>query len=85
MVIRNHRRPDARRLIGESIAEEKSWESYRRCCPANLKQLRDSGWVSKTVKQEIRDNFLRMLEPGEELFPGISATTTPSFPRSTWP
>src|SRR5213593_4034700 len=39
--------------------------------PTNLKELRDSGWVSKTVKQEIRDNFLRMLRQGEELFPGI--------------
>ena len=39
--------------------------------PSNLKELRDSGWVSKTVKQEIRDNFLRMLREGDELFPGI--------------
>jgi len=39
--------------------------------PATLKELRDSGWVSKTVKQEIRDNFLKMLRSGEELFPGI--------------
>jgi magnesium chelatase subunit I len=39
--------------------------------PSNLKELRDSGWVSKTVKQEIGDNFLRMLQEGEELFPGI--------------
>jgi magnesium chelatase subunit I len=39
--------------------------------PSNLKDLRDSGWTSKTVKQEIRDNFLRMLQSGEELFPGI--------------
>src|SRR5438309_259877 len=39
--------------------------------PTNLKELRDSGWVSKTVKHEIRDNFLRMLRQGEELFPGI--------------
>src|SRR5439155_5566821 len=39
--------------------------------PTNLKELRDSGWVSKTVKQEIRDNFIRMLRDGEELFPGI--------------
>jgi magnesium chelatase subunit I len=36
-----------------------------------LKELRDSGWVSRTVKQEIRDNFLRMLRDGQELFPGI--------------
>src|SRR5690349_9590508 len=39
--------------------------------PANLKALRDSGWKSKTVKQEIRDNFLDLLKEGEELFPGI--------------
>ena len=39
--------------------------------PANLRELRESGWVSKSVKQEIHDNFLRMLRNGEELFPGI--------------
>ena len=36
-----------------------------------LSELRESGWQSKTVKQEIRDNFTRMLAAGEELFPGI--------------
>jgi magnesium chelatase subunit I len=39
--------------------------------PANLQALRDSGWKSKTVKQEIRDNFLKALRDGVELFPGI--------------
>jgi magnesium chelatase subunit I len=39
--------------------------------PSTLAELRASGWVSKTVKQEIRDNFLRILQAGEELFPGI--------------
>ena len=39
--------------------------------PRNLKQLRDSGWQSKSVKQEIYDNFLRQLESGVDLFPGI--------------
>src|SRR5947209_17402496 len=39
--------------------------------PTNVKELRESGWVSKSVKQEIRDNFLRMLQEGQELFPGI--------------
>src|SRR5947209_4484938 len=39
--------------------------------PATLRQLRDSGWVSRTVKQEIRDNFLKMLAANETLFPGI--------------
>src|SRR5688572_20299565 len=39
--------------------------------PSTLSQLRSSGWVSKSVKQEIHDNFLRQLAAGSELFPGI--------------
>ncbi len=39
--------------------------------PTNLAELRASGWISKTVKQEIYDNFLAALSRGEELFPGI--------------
>jgi magnesium chelatase subunit I len=39
--------------------------------PTNLRQLRESGWKSKSVKQEIHDNFLRALADGEELFPGV--------------
>jgi len=38
---------------------------------ANLAELRASGWISKTVKREIYDNFLALLSRGEELFPGI--------------
>jgi magnesium chelatase subunit I len=39
--------------------------------PTHLQALRDSGWRTKTVKQELRDNFLKMLANGDELFPGI--------------
>ena len=39
--------------------------------PTNLRQLRDSGWISRTVKQEIHDNFLAVLASGVDLFPGI--------------
>jgi magnesium chelatase subunit I len=39
--------------------------------PTTLRQLRESGWTSKTVKQELRDNFLRKLAAGDELYPGI--------------
>jgi magnesium chelatase subunit I len=39
--------------------------------PANLGQLRESGYSSRTVKQEIRDNLRRRLASGETLFPGI--------------
>jgi magnesium chelatase subunit I len=39
--------------------------------PINLRDLRETGWVSKPVKREVYDNFLGMLSRGEELFPGI--------------
>ncbi len=39
--------------------------------PKNLRDLRASGWKSKTVKDELRGNFLRMLAENEELYPGI--------------
>ena len=39
--------------------------------PATLAELRASGWTSKTVKQEVYHNFMRMLGRGDELFPGI--------------
>jgi len=39
--------------------------------PRTLAELRASGWESKTVKQEIHDNFLRKLRAGDELYPGI--------------
>jgi magnesium chelatase subunit I len=39
--------------------------------PQTLAELRSSGWQSKTVKQEIHDNFLTRLQSGEELYPGI--------------
>ena len=40
--------------------------------PKNLRELRESGWQSRTVKQELYENFMRMLgSDDEELFPGI--------------
>ena len=39
--------------------------------PRTLAELRSSGWQSKTVKQEIHDNFLAKLQAGEELYQGI--------------
>jgi magnesium chelatase subunit I len=39
--------------------------------PRTLAGLRAAGWESKSVKQEIHDNFLRRLQAGEELYPGI--------------
>jgi magnesium chelatase subunit I len=39
--------------------------------PSTLQDLRNSGWQSRIVKHELRANFLRMLQDGDELFPGI--------------
>src|SRR6187399_2486689 len=39
--------------------------------PTTLAGLRNSGWTSKTVKQEIHDNFLARLQAGDDLYPGI--------------
>ena len=43
----------------------------RKKLPATLAELKAAGWRSRPVKDEVRENFLRMLRDGEELFPGI--------------
>ncbi len=42
-----------------------------RSLPRTLADLRAAGWQSRTVKEEVRENFLRALADGAELFPGI--------------
>jgi magnesium chelatase subunit I len=37
----------------------------------DLEELKASGWQSRSVKEEIRHNFLRMLSNREPLYPGI--------------
>ena len=39
--------------------------------PSTLAELRASGWVSRSVKSELKINLVRALEAGEDLFPGI--------------
>lgn len=39
--------------------------------PTTLKSLRDSGWKSRPVKMELRENLTAALARGDELFPGI--------------
>lgn len=39
--------------------------------PGTLAELLAGGWRSRSVKEEIRENFLRALESSQELFPGI--------------
>src|SRR5205807_2663878 len=49
--------------------------------PTTLQELRASGWKSRPVKQEIRENFLALLARGEELFPGIIGYETTVIPE----
>ena len=37
-----------------------------------LRELRASGWTSRSVKAELRENLTKALQKGETLFPGIS-------------
>src|SRR6266705_2421214 len=39
--------------------------------PATIGELRASGYLDRTVKEELRENLLARLELGEPLFPSI--------------
>ncbi len=39
--------------------------------PTTIRELRDSGYTSRSVKQELRDNLIALLRRGEGLFSGI--------------
>lgn len=39
--------------------------------PATLSELKNSGWKSRTVKEEMRENLLAVIKSGREPFPGI--------------
>jgi magnesium chelatase subunit I len=54
-------------LRQQATAEEESGLKK----PTNLNELRESGWVSRSVKEEIRANFLDVLAKDELLYPGI--------------
>ena len=39
--------------------------------PATIGSLRQSGWASRSVKDEIRQNAVERIRTGEALFPGV--------------
>ena len=56
--------------------------------PSTLGELRASGWVSRSVKDEVRENAIERIRAGEALFPGSSATSRPCCRNSRtrcWP
>jgi magnesium chelatase subunit I len=51
--------------------------------PTTLATLRASGWQSKSVKNELRDNLLGALKRGDDLFPGIVGYDDTVIPEIT--
>ncbi len=48
---------------------------------STLGELKDSGWQSVSVKEEIRRNVIRMIKSGETLFPGIKGYDKSVIPQ----
>jgi len=48
---------------------------------STLKQLKESGWKSLSVKEELRKNLIAKIGKGEELFPGILGYDTTVSPQ----
>lgn len=59
--------------MSQSKTSSKKASSHHAQAPniATLKQLRDSGYVFRSVKDELRQNTIKKLRAGEDLFPGI--------------
>jgi magnesium chelatase subunit I len=68
---------EAARRSSEKSSEKQSEKGLHKMAKPNLLgELRKSGWsearvAERTVKDELRENLLRKLSAGEELFPGI--------------
>ena len=48
--------------------------------PATLGALRESGYISKSIREEMRDNLIAHIRSGAELFPGIHGFEATVFP-----
>ena len=46
-----------------------------------LGRLRKSGWLSRTVKEEIRQNAIKRIQEGEERFPGVLGSENTVIPQ----
>ena len=49
--------------------------------PATLGQLRESGWESVPVKEEVRRNAIAKVQAGDPLFPGVLGFDETVFPQ----
>ncbi len=55
----------------------------KRHAPATLGRLKATGYRSRTVRDELRDNLIRKLEAGETVFPGIHGYDDSVIPQLT--
>ena len=51
--------------------------------PDNLRDLKQSGWQSRDVKTELRENFTKQLAESSDLFPGILGYDDTVIPEIT--
>lgn len=49
--------------------------------PSTISELRASGWTSRTVKEEIRQNVIERIRAGTELFPGVKGFSETVLPQ----
>ena len=48
--------------------------------PATLRELRDSGYEPKTIREEMRTNLIAKMRSGDDLFPGVYGYETTVVP-----
>lgn len=65
------RAPTGRHSVGRVHSSEEPYASAPDGQPATLGELKASGHLYRTVKQEIRENLLARMRAGEDRFPGI--------------
>lgn len=56
-------------------------EDFANDLATTLGQLRASGWVSRPIKQELRENVIARLKSGERLFPGVEGYDDTVLPQ----
>jgi hypothetical protein len=67
--------PTKTRKLLDSLENSVMNQPSRR--PTTLRELRDSGWQPKSIKQEIRDNFCGCWRRGTSCFRGSSDSRAP--------
>ncbi len=71
--------PHARRSVGRAMFDRMAQSADGRA--STLGELRASGWVSRPVKQEVREHAIAKVAAGEPLFAGVSGYENTVMPQ----